>query len=89
MNDSNRLVPSVTVATAKTIQLAGKAAELTEQGVYEMRKAFNLTRSYPDPLTSSGKGGAVMPPPPRRGEGPCPLSRIELFARWKADGCQP
>jgi len=34
-------------------------------------------------------GGAVMPPPLPRGEGPWPQSRIELFAKWMADGYQP
>jgi hypothetical protein len=36
-----------------------------------------------------GIGGDVMPPPPPRGEGPWPQDRIELFARWMADGYQP
>ena len=36
-----------------------------------------------------GIGGAVMPPPPPRGEGPWPQSRIDLFAKWMADGYQP
>jgi hypothetical protein len=36
-----------------------------------------------------GIGGAVMPPPPPRGEGPWPQSRIELFAKWMADGFPP
>jgi uncharacterized membrane protein len=31
-------------------------------------------------------GGAVMPP---RGEGSWPQSRIDLFAKWVADGCPP
>ena len=35
------------------------------------------------------RGGTVMPPPPPRGEGPWPQSRIELFAKWMADGYQP
>ena len=38
---------------------------------------------------TQGIGGAVMPPPPPRGEGPWPQPRIELFAKWMADGYQP
>jgi hypothetical protein len=30
-----------------------------------------------------------MPPPPPNGEGPWPQSRVELFAKWMADGCPP
>jgi len=59
-------------------------------------KAFNLA-SYDDVKAHAaaiydrirGIGGAVMPPPPTRGEGPWPQSRIELFAKWMADGYQP
>jgi hypothetical protein len=40
-----------------------------------------------DPIR--GIGGSVMPPPPLRGRGPWPQSRIELFAKWMADGYQP
>ena len=36
-----------------------------------------------------GVGGAVMPPPPPRGDGPWPQSQIDLFAKWMADGYQP
>jgi len=36
-----------------------------------------------------GIGGAIMPPTPPRGEGPWPESRIEIFAKWMADGYQP
>jgi hypothetical protein len=36
-----------------------------------------------------GIGGAVMPPPPPRGEGPLPQSHIELFAKWMTDEYQP
>ena len=36
-----------------------------------------------------GIGGAVMPPPPPRGEGPWAQSRIDLFAKWIADGYEP
>ncbi|MGB6689241.1 MAG: hypothetical protein WBE76_15510 [Terracidiphilus sp.] len=68
----------------------------TEHDIRAMSKAFNLA-SYDDVKAHAaaiydrirGIGGAVMPPPPPRGEGPWPQDRIELFARWMADGCQP
>jgi hypothetical protein len=68
----------------------------TERDVRAMSKAFDLA-SYEDVKTHAaiiydrirGIGGAVMPPPPPQGEGPWPQSRIELFARWMADGYQP
>jgi hypothetical protein len=67
----------------------------TEQDVLAMTKAFNLA-NYDDVKTHAvaiydrirGIGGAVMPPPPPRGGGPWPQSRIELFAKWMADGYQ-
>jgi len=68
----------------------------TERDIRAMSKAFNLA-SYDDVKAHAaaiydrirGIGGAVMPPPPPRGEGPWPQSRIELFAKWMADGYQP
>jgi hypothetical protein len=56
-----------------------------------------VAQSYGISLDSTGQnydrirgiGGAVMPPPPPGGEGPWPQARIELFARWMADGYQP
>ena len=68
----------------------------TEHDIRAMSKAFNLA-SYDDVKTHAaiiydrirGIGGAVMPPPPPKGEGPWPQSRIELFAQWMADGYQP
>jgi hypothetical protein len=68
----------------------------TERDVHAMSKAFDLA-SYDDVKTHAaiiydrirGIGGAVMPPPPPRGEGPWPQSRIELFAKWMTDGYQP
>jgi hypothetical protein len=36
-----------------------------------------------------GIGGAVMPPPPPRGDGPWPQARIDLFKQWVLDGCPP
>lgn len=68
----------------------------TQRDIEGMRKGFNLD-SYDDVKKHAaaiydrirGIGGAVMPPPPPRGEGPWPQSRIELFAKWMADGFQP
>jgi hypothetical protein len=68
----------------------------TERDIRAMSKAFNLA-SYDDVKLHSaaiydrirGIGGAVMPPPPPRGEGPWPQTYIELFAQWIADGYQP
>ena len=68
----------------------------TERDVHAMSKAFNLA-SYDDVKKHAavifdrirGIGGAVMPPPPPTGEGFWPQSRIELFAKWMADGYQP
>jgi hypothetical protein len=68
----------------------------TERDIHAMSKAFNLA-SYEDVKARAGIiydrirgiGGAVMPPPPPRGEGPWPQARIELFAQWMTDGYQP
>jgi hypothetical protein len=68
----------------------------TDRDIHAMSKAFDLA-SHDDVKTHAaiiydrirGIGGAVMPPPPPRGEGPWPQTRIELFARWMADGYQP
>ena len=68
----------------------------TDRDIRAMSKAFNLG-SYNDVKTHAsaihdrirGIGGAVMPPPPPRGEGPSPQSRIDLFAKWMAEGYQP
>jgi hypothetical protein len=68
----------------------------TERDIRAMSKAFNLG-SYDDVKAHAaaiydrirGVGGAVVPPPPARGEGPWPQARIELFAKWMADGYQP
>jgi hypothetical protein len=67
----------------------------TQRDIQGMSKAFNLA-SYDDVKVHAaaifdrirGIGGAVMPPPPPRGEGPWPQSRIDLFAKWIADGYQ-
>jgi hypothetical protein len=68
----------------------------TDRDIRAMSKAFNLG-SYNDVKTHAsaiydrirGIGGAIMPPPPPRGEGPWPQSRIDLFAKWMAEGYQP
>jgi hypothetical protein len=68
----------------------------TERDIRAMSKAVNLG-SYDDVKAHAaaiydrirGVGGAVMPPPPPRGEGPWPQARIELFAKWMTDGYQP
>jgi hypothetical protein len=68
----------------------------THLDIQAMSKAFNLA-SYDDVRKHAtaifdrirGIGGAVMPPPPPRGEGPWPQARIDLFGKWMADGFQP
>jgi hypothetical protein len=68
----------------------------TDRDIKGMSKAFNLA-SYDDVKAHAvaiydrirGIGGAVMPPPSPRGEGAWPQSRIDLFAKWLADGCPP
>ena len=68
----------------------------TDRDIEGMRKAFDLAsydavkaraRQIYDHIR--GIGGAVMPPPPPRGEGPWPAAYIELFGRWLAEGCAP
>ena len=68
----------------------------TQRDIQAMSKAFNLA-SYDNVKAHAaaifdrirGIGGAVMPPPPPKGEGPWTQSRIDLFAKWVADGCPP
>jgi hypothetical protein len=68
----------------------------TELDIRAMSKAFNLA-SYDDVRKHAaaihdrirGIGGAVMPPPAPRGDGPWSQSRIDLFAKWVADGYPP
>jgi hypothetical protein len=68
----------------------------TDRDIQGMSRAFNLA-SYEEVKSHAsaiydrirGIGGAVMPPPPPRGEGPWPQSRIELFGRWIEDGYPP
>jgi hypothetical protein len=68
----------------------------TERDIDAMSKASNLGK-YDDVKTHAaiiygrirGIGGAVMPPPPPKGGGPWAQSRIELFAKWMGEGCQP
>jgi hypothetical protein len=68
----------------------------TERDIHAMSKAFNLgkyeeVRAHAAVIYDRirGIGGAVMPPPPPKGEGPWAQSRIELFAKWMAEGCHP
>ena len=68
----------------------------TERDIEGMRKGFNLA-SYDEVKAHAaaiydrirGIGGAVMPPPLPRGEGPWPQSQIDLFAKWMTDGFPP
>ncbi len=68
----------------------------TQRDIQGMSKAFKLA-SYDDVKTHAaaifdrvrGIGGAFIPPPPPRGEGPWSQSRIDLFGKWMADGFQP
>ena len=68
----------------------------TQRDIDGMKKGFNL-ESYAEVKAHAaaiydrirGIGGPEMPPPPPRGEGPWPQSRIELFAKWMADGFPP
>jgi hypothetical protein len=65
----------------------------TQRDIIGMSKGFNLA-SYDDVKAHAaaiydrirGIGGPIMPPPPPTGEGPWPQARIELFAKWMADG---
>ena len=90
---------SVEVLSSMSIQTSFQAdirPLFTERDIDAMSKAFNLA-NYDDVKAHAaaiydrirGIGGAVMPPPPPRGGGPWPQSRIELFAKWMADGCRP
>ena len=82
--------------TRSTSYQADIRALFTQRDIHAMSKAFDLA-SYDDVRAHAaaifdrirGIGGAVMPPPPPRGEGPWPQSRIDLFGKWMADGCQP
>ncbi len=82
---------------SKTTSFAADIRPLfTDRDIQGMKKGFNLA-SYDEVKAHApaiydrirGIGGAVMPPPPPLGEGPWPQSRIDLFAKWLADGCQP
>lgn len=68
----------------------------TDRDIHAMSKAFDLANCEDVKKHASaiydrirGIGGAVMPPPPPRGEGRWPQPRIELFAKWIADGFLP
>ena len=68
----------------------------TELDIHAMSKAFDLA-SYDDVRKHAaaihdrirGIGGAVMPPPTPRGDGPWSQSRIDLIEKWIADGYPP
>jgi hypothetical protein len=69
---------------------------LTKRDIAGMRKASNLAsydevKARPAAIYDRirGIGGAVMPPPPPRGEGQWAQSNIDLFGRWLADGRPP
>jgi hypothetical protein len=92
-----RLRPVVDNATMKLTSFEADIRPLfTDRDIHAMSKAFNLA-SYEDVKKHAaaiydrirGIGGAVMPPPPPRGEGPWPQARIELFAKRMAEGFQP
>jgi hypothetical protein len=82
--------------TERTSYAADIRPLFTDRDIEGMRKGFNLD-SYDEVKAHAaaiydrirGMGGALMPPAPPRGEGPWPQTRIELFAKWMADGCQP
>src|ERR1700683_2888722 len=65
----------------------------TERDIEGMKKGFNLA-SYDEVKAHAaaiydrirGIGGGVMPPPPPRGEGASPRSRVEVFAKWSGGG---
>jgi hypothetical protein len=68
----------------------------SDRDIKGMLKAFDLA-NYQDVKKHAaaiydrlrGVGGAVMPPPPPRGEGPWQQPNIDLFAKWMSDGFQP
>jgi hypothetical protein len=68
----------------------------TDKDVEGMSWDFDL-RSYDDCKGNAqsmydrlrGIGGAIMPPPPPRGDGPWPQKQIDLFGKWVAEGCPP
>lgn len=82
--------------TAMTSFQADIRPLFTERDIQAMSKAFNLA-SYEDVKAHAaiiydrirGIGGAVMPPPPPKGEGPWPQTQVDLFGQWIADGYQP
>ncbi len=82
---------------SKTTSFATNIRPLfTDRDIQGMKKGFDLANYDEVKAHASiiydrirGIGGAVMPPPPPRGEGPWPQSHIDLFAKWLAEGCQP
>jgi hypothetical protein len=68
----------------------------TELDIKGMSRAFDLTnyeavKAHAQAIHDRirGIGGAIMPPPPPRGDGPWPPANLDLFDRWIADGCPP
>ena len=68
----------------------------TDRDIKGMSKAFDLAnyldvKKYAAAIYDRlrGVGGAVMPPPPPKGEGAWPQANIDLFAKWVSDGFQP
>jgi hypothetical protein len=68
----------------------------SERDIRGMKRAFDLTdyeavKAHAKAISDRIRavGGTVMPPPPPRGDGPWPQSKIDLFERWVVDGCPP
>jgi hypothetical protein len=66
-----------------------------ERDIHVVSKAFNHASDNDVKAHAAtiydgiqGVDGTDVPPPPPREEGPWPQSRIELFAKWMADGYQ-
>ena len=65
----------------------------SELDIRSMIRAFDLSK-YEDVKSNAaqiydrvrGVGGAIMPPPPPRGDGPWTEEKVVLFAKWMADG---
>lgn len=82
--------------TLKTSFQADIRPLFTDRDIKGMARAFDLAdyaavKAHAAAIYDRirGVGGALMPPRPPVGEGPWPEARIDLFARWIADGCPP
>lgn len=68
----------------------------TDLDIHRMKWAFDLS-VYDDVKTNAAKiedriqgiGGAPMPPPPPKGDGPWSQAWIDLFKTWVREGCPP